>query len=538
MMLKFPRRWPFVALILGTGYACSGNPEVVIKPTDVGSGGSSASGGTGGVGGALGGRAGSSTGGTISTTGGSAGKSGNTGGKSGNTGGTGGTSSGGTAGGEETGGFGGFPDIDFDYDAGVVGQGGACERAGGKGTLVKRPMDIIVTIDNSLSMEGEILAVQQRINDDFARIIDLSEIDYRVIMVSRYGNVFDENYDSGQASDSAYSVCIDGPLSSLDCPGSQTATTPLVAHNPPRFYHHSTDIGSNNLWCRLLGSYDVTDPFPADPRSTGDQNGTPWVPVAPNGWGAYLRPEAFKVFVAITDDSPSGTGGGGCSNLRGSGLNGTSNQAGANAFDTVLRTLAPTQFGPVDGERNYRWYSIIGMAGDGTTDPPPLQPDDPTVPTQCCTYDPTNDTAGSQNCIGNTAPPSNGAGNGVGYQYLSILTGGLRYPSCYNDNFDGIFNAIAQGVIEGSRTSCEYDVPVPTNGIVDFDQTIVSYLPAGNAAAAIELTRVASDVDCGSAPAYYFNQDFTKIFLCPNTCVTVQADDMAEVSIDFGCLGS
>jgi hypothetical protein len=45
-------------------------------------------------------------------------------------------------------------------------------------------------------------------------------------------------------------------------------------------------------------------------------------------------------------------------------------------------------------------------------------------------------------------------------------------------------------------------------------------------------------VECGSAPAYYFNQDFTKIFLCPNTCVTVQADDMAEVSIDFGCLGS
>jgi hypothetical protein len=533
-MMKSLNRWPFVAALLGTAYACSGTPEFPIRPGG-GSGGDagSSSGGIGGNGGSIGGGAG-----RIATTGGTAGKSGNTGGKGGDVGGTGGTSTGGTAGSDESGGFGGFPDIDFDYDAGVMGQGGACERVTDKGTLVKRPMDVIVTIDNSLSMQGEIAAVQARINDDFAQIIEASGIDYRVIVVSRYGNVFDQNYDAGQASDSAYSICIASPLSSLDCPGSQGDATPLVAHNPPRFYHHSTDIGSNNLWCRLLGSYDVTDPFPADPRSTGDQNGTPWVPVAPNGWGAYLRPEAFKVFIGITDDSPSGSTNGGCSNLRGSGLNGTNDEAGANAFDTVLRTLAPTQFGPVDGERNYRWYSIIGMAGDGTTDPPPLAPEDPTVPTQCCTYDSTADTAGAQNCIGNTAPASNGAGNGVGYQRLSMLTGGLRYPSCYNDNFDAMFNAIAEGVIEGARASCEYDVPVPTGGIPDFDQTVVSYLPGGNAANRTVLTRVASDVDCGSDPAYYFNQDFTKIFLCPNTCVTVQADDMAEVSIDFGCLGS
>ena len=52
----------------------------------------------------------------------------------------------------------------------------------------------------------------------------------------------------------------------------------------------------------------------------------------------------------------------------------------------------------------------------------------------------------------------------------------------------------------------------------------------GVVADGIELARVADAAACGSAPAYYFNQDFTKIFLCQNTCVTVQADDMAEVS--------
>jgi hypothetical protein len=533
-----PRRWPIAALFLGTAYACSGTPEVTIPPGEV-NGGSSGKGGDG-SGGTVGGKSGLTGGGAgrIGTTGGTGGKSGNTGGKGGNVGGTGGASSGGDAGDFGSGAFGGFPDIDFDYDAGTMGQGGACEKVTDKGTLVKRPMDIIVSIDNSASMEGEIVAVQERINADFARIIDMSGIDYRVIMVSRYGNVFVQNYDGGQAQDSAFSVCVEAPLSTLDCPDSGGDATPLVAHNAPRFYHHSTDIGSNNMWCRLLTSYDTTDPVPADPRSTGNANGTPWVPIATSGWGSYLRPEAFKVFIGITDDSPSGSGGNGCGNMRGSGLNGTNDQAGADAFDTVLRTLAPAQFGAVGEARNYVWYSIIGMAGDGTTTPPPLEPGDATMPTQCCTYNRMNDTAGAQTCIGNSAPLDNGAGNGLGYQYLSRMTGGLRYPSCYNGDFDSIFNAIAQGVIEGSRASCEYDVPTPDDGIVDFDQTVVSYLPAGNAGAAIELERVASEVDCGSDPAFYFSQDFTKIFLCPSTCVTVQADDQAEVSIDFGCLGS
>jgi hypothetical protein len=393
-------------------------------------------------------------------------------------------------------------------------------------------MDIIVAIDNSASMQGEIQAVQDRINDDFADIIGQSDIDYRVIMVSRYGNVYDQNYDGGTFTDSTYSICVGGPLSSINCPNDQNDGTPLITHTPPRFYHHSTDIGSNNLWCRLLGSYDVTDPFPADPRSTGDQNGTPWVPIATNGWGEYLREQAFKVFIAITDDSP-GSGSGGCPDMRGSGLNGTSNQAGADAFDTVLRNLAPTQFGAVSGNRNYVWYSIVGFAGNDPTNPTPLQPTDP-VETNCCTQG----GGSTASCPGNSGAPGDGANNGAGYQYLSIMTEGLRYPSCYNSNFDSIFNAIAQGVIQGARVSCEYDVPDPPTGIVDPDQTTVTYNPAGNAGAGILLTRAATDTDCGSQPGFYFDQTFEKIFLCPGTCTTVQTDSEAEIAINFGCLGS
>ncbi len=523
------RYWPAIGLLFGVAYACSGNPEVAFKPKPIDSGGSGgdSSGGTAGKGLGSGGSAGTIG---VPGTGGSSsgGKSGTSGGKGG-----GGNGPGGEAGDFGSGAFGGFPDIDFTYDAGVMGQGGACDTVTGKADLVKKPMDIIVAIDNSASMAGEIQAVQARINNDFASIIQASGIDYRVILVSRYGNVFDQNYDGGAPQDSAFSICVGAPLSTLTCPQSQNATTPLVSHNPPRFYHHSTDIGSNDMWCRLLDSYDKTDPYPADPRSTGDQNGTPWVPIAPNGWSAYLRPEAFKVFIGITDDSPSGSGGGGCPNMRGLGLNGTSNQAGADAFDTTLRTLAPNQFGAVGGARNYVWYSIVGMAGNATTNPTPLTPAD-AVETRCCR----GNGSATNNCPGNSGADADGAGNGAGYQYLSILTEGLRYPSCYNANFDAIFNAIAQGVIEGAKASCEYDVPVPTTGIVDFDQTKVTYNPGGNAAAGIPLERAASAAACGSTPGFYFNQSFDKIFLCPDTCTTVQTDDAAEVAIDFGCLGS
>jgi len=503
----FSSKGMMAAFALGAVYACSGNPEVVQPGGGVtggrngkgGSGGSSASGGT--VSG------GTSSGGTIGVTGGTAGKSGSTGGKGGTGGGTGGTSSGGDAGDDGSAAFGGFPDIDFTYDAGLMGQGGACDQVTGKADLVKKPMDIIISIDNSGSMAGEIEAVVDNINVDFAGIIEASGIDYRVIMVSRYGEL---NYSPDPTN---YSVCIGPPLGNAACPDPDTTAPALV--NTARFFHHSTDIGSNNMWCRVLDAYDSPDEIP------NQRNG--WTDLAPNGFQDWLRPEAFKVFIGITDDDPTTSGSQGCANTA---FNST--LAGAQAFDQALRTLAPTQFGAYDPGapdtgRNYRWYSIVGMSAKAAPDTTvPYEPTEPVVNTVCT----------------NGGGDRDGVADGEGYQQLSIMTGGLRYSNCLNDDFDAIFNAIAEGVIEGAQASCEYDVPIPTNGIVDFDQTTVAYHPAGNAAQAVNLDRAATDVDCGADPGFYFNSDNTKIFLCPSTCTTVQADPAAQVSINFGCLGS
>jgi len=504
-----------ISLLLGaTGvvYACSGTAEVSKRrESDTGGTAGDGSGGSANSSAAANGGSGN----VINPTkGGSGGKGNAMGGTSGS------SARGGSSGGDEEGGygdvpsFGGFPDVTFDYEPDKGGQGGACATESGQAELVKRPMDVIISIDNSKSMQGEIQAVQARINSDFATIIGNSGIDYRVIMVSRYGNVYTENYDMGSAAESAFSICIGGPLSSLTCPANGAAATPPVA-NSARFYHHSTDISSHNMWCALLDSYDTTDPI-----STHGRAG--WVPVAPNGWKQFLRPEAYKVFIGITDDRPSASE---CPGL-------TDDLAGATAFDTALRALDPVEFQTGGGERNYTWYSIVGMHADKTVNNAVLSPTDP-VGMQCCRASGTP----QNNCQGTTgAQLADSAYPGIGYQELSRLTGGLRYPSCYNDNFDDIFNKIAEGVIEGAKASCVYDVPDPAHGIVDVNQTKVSYKPGSGDQ--VPLDRRSSESACASNEGFYYSSDFKQINLCPATCTVVQADPAAKVAIDFGCLGS
>jgi hypothetical protein len=475
-----------------------------------------------GVGGDAGaaGAAGAGAGGAGAGSGGTAGASGD-GGSAGTAGSSANGGSAGHAGSSGVGGVGGsdvggpsppsFPDAGFSYipsDAGTE----PCAAVTGQATLRKRPMDIIVSIDNSGSMAGEIQAVQQRINDDFAQIIADSGIDYRVIMVSRYGNVFSEN--TALPYDGAFAVCIGDPLGGSDCPSSAGDTTPALVNDRPRFFHHSTNIGSSNTWCQITSSYNAA--------STS----------APNGWQEWLRADAFKVFLAITDDSPrlnvSGDQGR-CAD----GTNFSDDREGAENFDAALRALSSTQFGSADS-RNYAWYSIVGMAGNSTTDPTPLLPSDP-VQSLCCKGDGT-----SVACPGGTPPDADGVRAGTGYQELSIMTGGLRYPSCFNSNFDAMFNAVAEGVIERSSASCEYALPDPEGGTINPANIIATYHPSGVGDPDVELSRISAQDQCGSAQGFYLddNTNPTRLFLCPEACSLVQADDGARIDIDFGCLGS
>lgn len=365
-------------------------------------------------------------------------------------------------------------------DDGGLDPDSACAAQSAEATLIKKPVDIIFIIDNSGSMTDDIIAVENNINDNFASIIEASGIDYRVIMIAEHGS-----------AQNAQSICVKAPLSTTTC-------SPIPAdpgQNPPIFYQYSVTIGSHNSLCQLLNTYDGT---------TADQDG-----YAPNGWRDWLRKDAIKVFVEITDDGISCTSNG--VNYNDSDNVNAGVTVGDN-FDAALLAKDPDQFGDANA-RNYIWHSIIGVKENDPATSPYL-PADPIIDTKCS--------------LDGTASP----GPGTGYQALSIKTGGLRFPICQNASFDVVFQEIAKGVIEGAQVACEFPVPTPPMGqTLDLDTVVVEYT-AGGMGAPTNFKQVKTAADC-AADSFYIESDIIK--LCPDSCSVVQKDDKAKLAILFGC---
>jgi hypothetical protein len=371
-----------------------------------------------------------------------------------------------------------------------------CAGGSSAATIIKKPIDIVFLIDNSGSMAGEIEQVQNLISTDFADIIGAADIDYRVIMFSRYGDV------DVAVGGSDHPICIGAPL------GGQACTDPVnesLTINPPHFYHYSVDVGSLDSWCRLLGSYKLPDEQ-ASPART-------WTARAPLGWSQWLREDAFKVFVELSDDDVDCSSYGYDFDDNGTSASGT---AAAAAFDTALLALDPAQFGTASA-RNYVWHSIIGMrANSPTTTPWP-----------------------STSSISTTTCGTGSEGPGTGYQALSRLTGGLRYPICLNSNFDAMFNVIATSVVAQSSAACEYALP-DNDGTFDPNKATLVYSTLNNqgvdvSTSLVQVTGLASCINTG----WYFDDpsDPSTITLCPAACSLVKVDTNARVWAELGCPG-
>lgn len=416
----------------------------------------------------------------------------------------------------------GIPDYRDDDRVVVVEDAGVekeCAQTNATASLRKRPVDIVFVIDNSSSMDGEIRAVQNSINADFAKIIGASGIDYRVIMLGDFGF-----YDYGSDPD-ACSVCVSGDLNPMQtCPGTENdAVYGLAPKTSARFFHYDPDgathqknnsVGSLNSLCRTLQWFKKPDGFG----------------LAPNGWGQWLRKDASKVFVEITDDRAN------CSvDLTGDGnadftVNDTqadpmnaSDKSGtyqAKQFDQALRGLSAEQFGTSATTRNYVFHSIISMPfKSGMMDTP---------------YESTEAAAATANC-------SSGANPGVAYDGLARLTGGLRYPVCAADaagtnntsGFTAIFKRIAQGVVEGTKVACDFAVPAAPMGKT-LDRKTVEVVYSKTGADPISFRQVQDVESCGGqSGSFYFKGD--TIQLCSDTCTRVQSDNTAKVDVRFGC---
>ncbi|MDX9720012.1 MAG: hypothetical protein RBU37_04630 [Myxococcota bacterium] len=317
------------------------------------------------------------------------------------------------------------------------------------------PIDIIFTIDNSGSMGNEIDTVERNINQNFASIIQASNIDYQVIMLSRHG------------SDSTR-ICVSEPLSATSC-----SPVPNEPAHTERFKHYSVSISSTNSFERIIDTYDGSEDDAYD--------------LWPDGWRQWLRPYAHKVFVEITDD-------------------GTRSYT-AETFDAALLAMNPPHFG-VPGSRSYTWHSIIGIH-ENTPPNAAYPPEHPIVNQRC-------DSAAS-------------GGVAEEYQKLSQMTGGLRFPVCHLDGYDAVFNAMAEGVVQQAKLSCEIRLP-PVPEVNPF-AIALQYFPTDSNTVEL-ITRVEGAELCHEHGFFVLDGE---IRLCPSICDRVSADETGTLEVHAGC---
>lgn len=422
-----------LAVLLGLGVAaCSATPDPVASDDGSAAGGGGALTGTGGMGPA---------------------------------GGTGGAGVG------AVGGTGGNLSTDPDAGAGATGGGEECGRASADAVLETEPVDIILIVDNSGSMDEELMSVEANINQNFATILESSGVDYRLIAISRHRD--DDNT----------SLCVSAPLSTLtSCP----AEAPGISE---RFYHFDTKIESDDSFDRILDTYMA--PFGGACQSTCDNGETSEDDGDDNsgstalGWHEWLRPGAKKVFLEMSDDTedmPAGT------------------------FVQLLTEMAP-EFGTPDAP-SFIFHSIVGLAGKPVASEAYL-PSEP-IQTEVC---PDVTTAGQI------------------YQELSIMTGGLRFPICEFANYDVVFNRIAEDVIVRAQLACDFAIPATPDGrTLERDKIAVSYSSGDTLVA--DFGQVLDPAAC-LPNAFYIEGD--RVVLCPEACEAVSMDVQASVDVLFTC---
>ena len=379
------------------------------------------------------------------------------------------------------------------FSGGNSGTGGdmPCAQTEATATFVNRPIDIIVAIDNSGSMGGEIAQVEEQMTLNFGPILDAANppIDYRVILVARHGDF-----------NGPESICISQPLSNVPDVNPMDGhcdTVPAEPTDTAKFFHHSVEISSHNALCRFREQFDVADEFGHHP----------------NGYKELLRDESFKFFLVITDDDVDSDGS--CPFTYDDSNTVAGGDAVATQWDADMLALSPTHFGNAN-ERNYTFWSIVALEPYNVTAQKPFG--DPHPP------DATLAPITTGQCSGGAVSA------GTGYQSLSMLTGGYRYPTCPLE-YSEIFTLMAQGVIAGSQVPCEFEIPDPGMGqVIDLETVEVAYESDGNFVETFN--QVTDPADCDDHSFYI--QD-GNIVLCPEACAVVQADENAEMSIKFGC---
>ncbi|HEY0469963.1 MAG TPA: hypothetical protein VGC79_37510, partial [Polyangiaceae bacterium] len=200
-------------------------------------------------------------------------------------------------------------------------------------TLIEQPVDIILVLDNSGSMEDELDSVERNINLNFANILQQSGVDYRLILISRQRKA-----ERSASEEASTSICVSSPLSALaTCPASKPV-------NSERFFQYSIKIESENSFDRILSTYNAKDTFE----------------LTKVGWSEWLRPGAKKVFLELTDDNA---------------------KLSVDTFVQKLTALVPANFGTLS-KPEFVFHSIIGIE-QKSPESEPYQPHEPIQMATC-----------------------------------------------------------------------------------------------------------------------------------------------------------
>jgi len=396
----------------------------------------------------------------------------------------------------------------------VDGAGGSkpCIESNLTQVIYSRPVDVIFVIDDSGSMTEELNAISKNINQHFAGVMDDAGLDYRVIIIVKHGpqSIYGNN-----------TVCVSAPLSTIpvgECEKLPKGTPP--GNNPGKFYHYSYDVQSTDSLCIILNTLNSANSYV-------DEFG-----LAPFGWIKWLRKSAFKILIEVTDDMADCTWypdvslmpkGKKTFNDYNASLGG---MITAIEFDKALLKLAPEQFGTKD-KRNYAFYSIVGMM-----EKPEAVDDDTGL-----SIDPngtvTDLFSSGEGIVSDVC--SSAVNSGMGYQWLSKMTGGLRFPVCQAASFDVVFEKIALSIDSIASVVCVLDMPV--NGVEGQVDVTTVQVEIETIDGELQTLHSVSDQSACSAAIneFYYDKNANTVVLCPDTCIESKSVSK-EIKITAGCI--
>lgn len=342
-----------------------------------------------------------------------------------------------------------------------TGDTESCESVEQMGSLAPKPVDLILFVDTSGTMGPVSAGIEANINALLVDLVANAGIDVRVIVIAGYG--------------AGARLCFVAPLGPDEC--NPPGPMPPVG---PQLFFYNLGLGSGGLLQNMLDTY-----VGIDAAQYPELYDAP-----PMGWKGWVRAEAKKTFLVVTDADSLGGG-----------------AADGIAWDADLLALDPVQFGTPDA-RNYVLHTIVGIAPNDPAEAP-YGPDAPIVTGEC----------------------GDEVGPGVPLQQIAILTGGLRFPLCHPDDIGVLFDALAETVIESTPVTCDLAIPEPTEGeTIDPDTLEVEY---ESGLGAIEVFHQVPSLAACEPGAFWV--DDASIHLCTDACTLVQADEAATVRVRYGC---